>query len=87
MAEAPNFNSKAKSFWKRPEGVTGLLFLSGVVLGGGYLIMNNMAAIGTFLAVTMNVVFTLIALAAILYMVFDPKTRNLIWYMYKKVAW
>ena len=29
---------KPKSFWQRPEGITGALFMGGVLLGGGYLL-------------------------------------------------
>ncbi len=29
---------KKKSFWKRPEGVTGMLFLAGLAIGGGVLV-------------------------------------------------
>ena len=83
MADAPQFDTKPKGFWKRPEGITGLLFLSGAILGGGYLIVNNMAAIGTFLGNTLYLGITLAAIAGLLYMVLDPKMRNLIWYMYK----
>lgn len=85
MAEAPQFDTKPKGFWKRPEGITGLLFLSGVVLGGGYLIVSNMAAITALLANTLVLGITLAAIAGLLYMVLDPKMRNLIWYMYKSV--
>lgn len=76
---------KPKSFWKRPEGVTGALFLGGLILGGGYLLFTYLPAI---IAMTQNVLYLgilLMALAAIIYMVVDPKMRNLIWYMYKSV--
>jgi hypothetical protein len=29
---------KTKSFWERPEGVTGGIFMAALVLGGGYLL-------------------------------------------------
>ncbi|PHN01528.1 hypothetical protein [Flavilitoribacter nigricans] len=74
-----------KSFWKRPEGMTGMLFMAALILGGGYLIVANMAAI---LALMQNVLYLSLMLAAlgvIVYMILDPKMRNLIWYMYKSV--
>lgn len=74
-----------KSFWKRPEGVTGLLFMAALVLGGGYLIISNLAAL---IALTQNILYLSLMLAAlgvIVYMILDPKMRNLIWYMYKSV--
>ncbi len=76
---------KPKSFWKRPEGVTGALFLGGLLLGGGYLLFTYLPVI---IAMTQNVLYLgilLMVLAAIIYMVLDPKMRNLIWYMYKSV--
>ncbi len=87
MADVPQFEStgKSKSFWKRPEGVTGLVFLSGLILGGGYLIATNMTAILAFFANTLYLAGLLIVLAAVVYMVLDPKMRNLVWYMYKSV--
>ncbi len=34
-----NFDSlKPKSFWEKPEGTTGMVFGSLLVLGGGYLL-------------------------------------------------
>lgn len=76
---------KPKSFWKRPEGVTGALFLGGLILGGGFLLFTYLPAI---IAMTQNVLYLgilLMVLAAVIYMVVDPKMRNLIWYMYKSV--
>ncbi|MEO0340970.1 MAG: hypothetical protein AAF242_17385 [Bacteroidota bacterium] len=78
-------STKNKSFWKRPEGVTGLIFLAGLTIGGGALLV---AALPVLLAALQNVVYLsifLIVIAAIAYMVLDPNMRNLIWYMYKSV--
>ena len=36
---------KQKSFWKRPEGVTGALVLAGLIGAGGYLIYTFLGAI------------------------------------------
>ena len=80
----PN-NFKQKSFWQRPEGVTGALIMAAILGGAGYLLFTNMAAILAFLGQTVGVVVTLLVLAAIVYMVLDPKMRNLVWYMYKSV--
>lgn len=76
---------KPKSFWQRPEGVTGMLFLAGLVIGGGYLLY---IALPTLLLLAQNVLYLslmLVALGAIIYMVLDPKMRNLVSYMYKGV--
>jgi len=76
-------NNPSKSFWKKPEGITGLLFLLALVAGGGFLLVT---ALPTLVALTQNVLYLslmLLAVAAIGYVVFDPKMRNLVWYMYK----
>lgn len=76
-------NLKPKNFWEKPEGKTGMLFIG--LLGGGALyglykilpflisIVENTLYLGVLLAV----------LGAVIYMILDPKMRNLIFYMYK----
>ncbi len=76
---------KPKSFWQRPEGVTGMLFLAGLIIGGGYLLY---IALPTLIVLAQNVLYLslmLVALGAIVYMVLDPKMRNLVSYMYKSI--
>lgn len=80
-----NQELKPKSFWKRPEGVTGMIFMAGLIIGGGYLLYMALPAL---IALTSNILYLslmLLALGAIVYMVLDPKMRNLVWYMYKSV--
>ena len=74
---------KPKSFWKRPEGVTGLLFMAAIVAGGGYTLVNGLPAILAFASSTLGLVATIITLGAIVYFALDSKARNLLWYMYK----
>ncbi len=76
---------KPKSFWKKPEGVTGAIFLTAIVGGLGYLIATNTAFFAGLFANTITLVATLAVLGAVIYMVLDPKMRNLVWYMYKSV--
>ena len=76
---------KKKSFWQKPEGVTGAIFLAGLVLGGGFLLMKAMPFL---IAAMSNILYLsgmLLVLGAIIYMVLDPKMRNLVSYMYKSV--
>jgi phage shock protein A len=80
-----NSEFKQKSFWQRPEGVTGGLFMLALLGGIGYLIVSNIAALTAFVASTIGLVASLAVLGVILYMVLDPKMRNLVWYMYKSV--
>ncbi|MDX1943487.1 MAG: hypothetical protein SFU99_23170 [Saprospiraceae bacterium] len=85
MAEIPNPEFKQKSFWKRPEGVTGTIFMIALILGGGYLLYLNLPWL---ISLTSNILYLsllLVALGAVVYMVLDPKMRNLVWYMYKSV--
>lgn len=76
---------KPKSFWKRPEGITGAIFLGGLLVGGGYLLTTFLVPLIAFIKTTIGLAITLIALAAIIYMVLDPKTRALVGYMYKSM--
>ena len=74
---------KTKSFWKRPEGVTGAIFLAAIVGVIGIGVVSLPWAV--IFANTVYLAATLMVLAAIVYMVLDPKMRNLVWYMYKSV--
>ncbi len=78
-------NSKPKSFWSRPEGVTGSIFLLAVLGGLGFILFTNMAAILSFASSLLGLVVTILALAAIVYMVLDPRMRALVGYMYKSI--
>ncbi len=78
---------KPKSFWKRPEGTTGALFMFAIiglvtylmVFGGGIAFLTGLAW------GALQITIAAVLIAALLYMVFDPKVRNLIWYGYKSV--
>lgn len=86
MSELTPFdNAKPKSFWSRPEGVTGALFMGGILLGGGYLLYSNIGAILAFAGQTLGLAIILVAIAAIIYILLDPKARALMGYMYKSV--
>lgn len=74
---------KPKSFWRKPEGVTGALVLAGVVLGGTYLVATFLSSLLAFLATTAGLVVGLLTLGVIIFMAIDPKTRALVSYMYK----
>ncbi len=76
-------SSKPKSFWSRPEGTTGAIFLMAILAAVGYVAYTSMGAIMAFLGQTLGVVVTLLVLGAIIYMVLDPKMRALVSYMYQ----
>lgn len=79
----PNFEKK--SFWQRPEGVTGAIFLAAVLGGAGYLLFTMMPAIIAGTLGLIKLIALLSVLAILIYVVLDPKMRNLVWYMYKSV--
>ena len=74
-----------KSFWQRPEGIVGLLFLAGLLIGGGLLLNSILPALILMAQNTLYLAGMLAALAAVIYVVLDPKARNLVWYLYKSV--
>jgi len=74
-----------KTFWERPEGKTGTILGIGIIAGLGYLLYKALPFLITLTSNLLYLSFLLIALGAIIYMVLDPKMRNLIWYMYKSV--
>jgi len=78
-------NFQPKSFWKRPEGVTGAIFLIGALLGLGLLAGPIITGIAALLKSIVGMSVLIIALAAIVYMVLDPKMRGLVSYAYKSV--
>ncbi len=75
--------TKKTNFWNRPEGKTGALVLGGLLLGGGYLLIKVLPALVALAANTLYLAGMLLVLGAIIYMVLDSNTRNLVWYMYK----
>ncbi len=77
--------AQSKSFWERPEGVTGMIFLAGLIIGGGYLLYNLIPVLVGLASSVLYLSLIILVLAAVVYMVVDPKIRNLIWYMYKSV--
>lgn len=76
---------KPKSFWKRPEGVTGALFLGAALIGGGILLYQALPFLLTLAWGVLEITVASVLIFALLYMIFDPKMRNLIWYGYKSV--
>ena len=76
-------NYKQKSFWKRPEGVTGFIFLLAAIIGGGLLVVNLLPLIiGAFSSI-LGMALMLLTLGIVVYMILDPKMRALVGYMYK----
>lgn len=74
---------RLKTFWQRPEGKLGAVVL--IILA--VIVAVNYVAIFAFLTTlawtAVQVTVAAIIVAALLYLVLDPKMRNLVWYMYK----
>ncbi len=85
MANFPSTEIKPKSFWQKPEGTTGAIFLAAIIGGIGYLLFKYSAAILAMLSNTLGIVALLAVLGVIIYMVLDPKWRTLVSYMYKSI--
>ena len=83
MPTFPTDATPKKSFWKRPEGVTGLLFLVALLGGGLYAASAFWGVIGPFLSTTVGIVLSLAVLGTILFALIDPRTRALLGYLYK----
>jgi hypothetical protein len=76
---------KPKSFWEKPEGTTGMFFGSLLVLGGGYLLYKALPYIITLMQNTLYAILLFAGIGGLLYILLDPKFRNLIWYLYKSI--
>ncbi|MFD2562772.1 hypothetical protein [Aquimarina rubra] len=78
-----NNSLKPKTFWKRPEGKTGMLFMGLLGAGGLYGLYKVLPFLITIVENTLYLGVLLAVLGALIYIVLDPKMRNLIFYMYK----
>lgn len=72
-----------KSFWQRPEGITGALLLAGLAAGALWWLNRMLPTLIELASNTLYLSAMLAALAGVVYMVIDPKMRNLVWYLYK----
>lgn len=75
--------AKSKSFWSKPEGITGIIFLILIALSLGLVATTLIGGILAFLQTTTGLVVTLVTLGAIIFMALDGSTRATIGYMYK----
>ncbi len=78
-----NTSLKPKSFWKKPEGKTGMLFMGLLGAGGLYGLYKVLPFLIQIVENTLYLGVLLAVLGALIYIVLDPKMRNLIFYMYK----
>lgn len=80
-----NAAQQPKSFWSKPEGKVGTVFLLGVLGGLGYLLYAFGATLLGIVSTTIGLVISLAVLGVILFMAFDPKVRAVVGYMYKSI--
>ncbi|NBA88812.1 hypothetical protein GVN16_23760 [Emticicia sp. CRIBPO] len=76
---------KPKSFWEKPEGTTGMLFLATGIIAGGYFLYKSLPFLISLASNTLYLALLLVALAALLYMVFDSKMRQMVFYIYRGI--
>jgi hypothetical protein len=81
----PSLPEGKKSFWQRPEGVTGTVVLGGLLIGGGVLLYKALPYLITLASNMLYLTGMLLVLGAIVYMVLDPRMRNLIGNIYKSL--
>jgi hypothetical protein len=74
---------KPKTFWERPEGVTGGVFLAGIIIALGIITVKSLAFVIGALTSGLGLIVSLLVLGTIIFTALDPKARNLVWYMYK----
>jgi len=70
---------KPKSFWQKPEGFTGALFLLGLIAGAGWLLISFLA----FFLTNVGMIAGLAVLGLLIFTALDNKARTLVSYMYK----
>ncbi len=74
---------KAKSFWKRPEGITGGIVIAGLTIGAVLIVNATIAALISFFSSTVGIIVAILTLAVLVFTAIDPKARALVSYMFK----
>ena len=77
---------EAKSFWKRPEGKTGMLFIAAVVLGGGFGLWHFLPVLIILLENTLYTALLGAAVAAISSPIWSTKVRFLFKGLMRKIT-
>ncbi len=77
--------AKLKTFWQRPEGKMGIVFLIGIIVAIIFFANPILTFVISLLQNLITTILLFVALGVILYVLLDPKFRNLVWYMYKSI--
>jgi phage shock protein A len=83
MIDTSNFSPK--SFWEKPEGKTGIIFIGLMAIGGGYLLYHALPIIIALLANTLHAMILLGAIGIIVYLLLDKRFRTLVSFIYKSI--
>lgn len=75
--------NKAKTFWEKPEGKTGMIFAAGGIIGALLIMMKWGAAIVAAAANTFVLGMYVLAACVIGYVLMDPRFRATMFYLYK----
>lgn len=73
------------SFWKRPEGKTGMIFLALIACGVGYALFFLLPFIIILLQNVLYAAILGVALAGLIFVLLDKRFRLMIWHGYKSV--
>lgn len=76
---------ESRSFWQRPEGKTGGIVFGLIAAGLVFLLIQFAPALIGLMQNTLYLAAMMAALGVAVYVALDPKTRNLVWYMYKSL--
>jgi phage shock protein A len=77
---------KPKSFWKKPEGVTGGIFITAFILGLGYVLATSLGTVVALVSSGIGSIISLLVLGAVIYMAIDNKSRSLVSYLFKSFS-
>ena len=73
------------SFWKRPEGKTGMIFLALIACGVGYALFFLLPFIIILLQNVLYAAILGVALAGLIFVLLDKRFRLMIWHGYKSI--
>lgn len=74
-----------KSFWSKPEGVTGAIFLIGIIGLAGWTLLTYGTALLAAVQTGIGLAIGLAVLGLIIYMALDSRTRTLFSYIYRSI--
>jgi len=76
---------KRRGFFKKPEGKTGLLFMAGLIIGGGLLAWKFLPFIIGLFSNLITAGLMVIGIGAVLWIATRKQTRNLAWFGFKMI--